>query len=206
MMSCHCLLCINQNSIMDIQYRVKMLSQWHCGSGQSAGAELDLLVIKDKQKMPYIPGKTMKGLIRDAVEELMGWMGIAEVANDSDFALLFGNFDDSTESMAKAEGFFTDAVIEKTEYDTIVHGKLQQYLYDSVDSTAIDNDGIAKDASLRTIEVCVPVTLVGSINNVPQSMRPWIKDAMGYIKCLGTNRSRGLGRCTIEMTEKGDNA
>ena len=58
-----------------IDYQIEFFSQWHCGSGLSAGADIDLLVIKDKEGMPFIPGKTLKGLIREAVENLVLYKG-----------------------------------------------------------------------------------------------------------------------------------
>ena len=51
-----------------IDYTICFFSPWHCGSGTSAGADVDELVVKDKNGMPYIPGKTLKGLIREAVD------------------------------------------------------------------------------------------------------------------------------------------
>lgn len=52
----------------NIKYTIEFYSQWHCGSGLSAGADVDALVVKDKDYMPYVPGKTIKGLVREAVE------------------------------------------------------------------------------------------------------------------------------------------
>ena len=49
---------------MDITYTIEFFSYWHCGSGLSAGADVDSLVIKDAIGMPFVPGKTIKGLIR----------------------------------------------------------------------------------------------------------------------------------------------
>lgn len=56
---------------MDITYKIEFFSEWHCGSGLSAGADTDALVIKDSEGFPYIPGKTLKGLFREAIEELI---------------------------------------------------------------------------------------------------------------------------------------
>ena len=55
---------------MDITYTIEFFSYWHCGSGLSAGADVDSLVIKDAKGMPFVPGKTIKGLIREAAETL----------------------------------------------------------------------------------------------------------------------------------------
>ena len=50
----------------DITFKITFFSEWHCGSGLSSGSDLDALVIKDKDNFPFIPGKTLKGLIREA--------------------------------------------------------------------------------------------------------------------------------------------
>ena len=52
---------------MEIPYNITFHSNWHCDSGLASGAHLDALVIKDKNGMPYIPGKTLKGIIKEAV-------------------------------------------------------------------------------------------------------------------------------------------
>ena len=49
-----------------IKYEIEFFSNWHCGSGLAAGADVDALVIKDQEGLPYIPGRTLKGLLREA--------------------------------------------------------------------------------------------------------------------------------------------
>ena len=56
---------------MDITYNIDFFSEWHCGSGLSGGATTDALLIKDKHNLPFIPGKTIKGLLREAVEDIL---------------------------------------------------------------------------------------------------------------------------------------
>ena len=55
---------------MNIHYKLEFFSYWHCGSGLSAGADVDLLTIKDEDGFPFVPGKTIKGLLREASETL----------------------------------------------------------------------------------------------------------------------------------------
>ena len=42
----------------DIKYKITFLTDWHCGSGLAAGADVDALVVKDKERLPYVPGKS----------------------------------------------------------------------------------------------------------------------------------------------------
>lgn len=46
----------------NLKYSIQFYTNWHCGSGQAAGADVDALVVKDAQGLPFVPGKTIKGL------------------------------------------------------------------------------------------------------------------------------------------------
>lgn len=201
---------------MNINYKITLHSYWHCGSGLAAGAQADSLVIKDKNGLPYIPGKTIKGLIRDAVDELLSFDGITEP--DEAYQKVFGYFGDDKkdndkkdenekekEKVAiKSEAFFSNATLNETESKAITEHNLQQFMFKNIASTSIEENGIAKDHSLRTTQVTVPCTLEGEIIDVPDGMKETIENAMKFIKQLGSGRTRGLGRCTFELKERSD--
>ncbi len=184
-----------------IKYEITFHTDWHCGSGLAAGADVDALVVKDKNEMPFIPGKTIKGLIREAVEEIRGFQ---EKQDDEAFVKAFGFFDDK-EQKEKGCMFFTNAELEKEEYDAITSNNAARFMYRDIASTAIDDNGIAKEHSLRKMQVVVPCTLHGEILNVPDNMADEIVRSFGFIKRMGQNRNRGLGRCTIIGRKEGDN-
>ncbi len=179
----------------DIKYQIEFHSPWHCGSGLSAGADLDALVIKDKDGLPFIPGKTLKGLIREAVENYVHF-------SDSNLEELipkvfgFSNSDEMNE-IQKGEAFFSNAELDESDKSFILQNQLQSYLFNSISSTAINDQGIAKDHSLRRKEVTIPCKLYATIHFVDDSLYQTIVKAFGMIKRMGVNRSRGLGRCTI---------
>jgi CRISPR/Cas system CSM-associated protein Csm3 (group 7 of RAMP superfamily) len=160
---------------------------------------LDLLVIKDKDRLPFIPGKTIKGLVREAVEEINGFAGNT---NADLIKKAFGLFEKDKNGkeikVEKGDCFFTNAALTADLQIAIVSNKLQEHLYRSVASTAIDDDGIAIEHSLRKMEVVVPCELKGEILDVPDGCEKIIKDGLQFIKRLGQNRNRGLGRCVIE--------
>lgn len=192
---------------MDIDYKIVLHSYWSCGSGLAAGADVDSLVIKDKNGMPYIPGKTIKGLLREAMEEYLSLTDQIDICKEG-FAKLFGytagglNSDNNALEICKSDAYFSNAELEASEYKAIVSNKLSEYMFKSVSSTAIEKDGIAKDHSLRKMEVVVPCTLYGKITDMPEDMSDKIESALGMIKCLGSSRSRGLGRCTFMINRK----
>lgn len=197
---------------MNIKYTIEFYTDWHCGSGLAKGADLDALVVKDKDGMPYVPGKTIKGLIREAVEELM-FLEDGEHLSDNNSNFLvktFGNAVDRNakndvsdyECMEKGTAFFTNAVLSELEQNAIVSNKAQEFMYRSLANTCIDKDGTASKHSLRKMEVTVPCTLHGEILGVPEGMYDTLKDAMKFIKRLGQNRNRGLGRCSFTNITK----
>ena len=194
---------------MNIHYKIKFYSDWHCGSGLSSGVDLDLLVIRDKDGLPFVPGKTIKGLFVEAVDEINA---LSEQKYNDEIKEVFGVFD--TKDMAK-QGccFFTNATIEKELREAVTKGQLQEHLFRTIASTAINKNGIAEEHSLRKMEVTIPCELVGEILFVPDcyfvenktgemeviGFGKRLVEGLQFIKRLGQNRNRGLGRCSFEI-------
>lgn len=187
----------------EIYYEITFHTDWHCGSGLAAGADVDALVIKDKNGLPFVPGKTIKGLLREASEDIAG------VLDSLDWA--FGKENNSQNADGvKSILFFSDATIREEEQKAIVANQLSQYMYRTISSTAIDDGGIAKDNSLRKVQVTVPCRLYGKVVVMSDNLDKKIEElsellekAFAYVKRLGVGRNRGLGRCTIKRIEEG---
>lgn len=175
---------------MDIKYKVCFHTDWHCGSGLSAGADIDVLTIKDKDGLPFVPGKTIKGLVKEAVEDLLH---LRKQDSQSElFDRVFGK-----EAVTAGCTFWSNAELSEMEKKSLLANNAAGYLYRSLSNTAIGEDGIAVQHSLRRIQVTVPCVLEGTIMNLPDESLPVIYDALKYIKRLGYNRNRGLGRCSF---------
>ena len=145
--------------------------------------------------MPFIPGRTIKGLVREAAENYLRLCNKDELSEK--LTCSFGVEANSTDNGTKGCMHFGNAVLDKKEYNAIVASNAQEYLYDKVTSTAIGDEGTVKDYSLRSIEVTVPCTLYGQIYDVPEELMPVIVECLGLIKRIGQKRNRGLGRCDI---------
>lgn len=176
-----------------LNYTIHFLSEWHCGSGLSRGAEADADLIKDEHGLPFVPGKTIKGLLRFAINEIKQVQ--PELVNEKIINSIFG-----VEGKEIGNAFFSNATL--VDYKDIIDNQLSDYLFKNVASTQIDENGVAKDKSLRVMEVCIPVVLSGSIQ-IPQKDKDQIKDllemAMKWTRAIGVNRNRGLGRCIIQI-------
>ncbi len=174
---------------MTLKYEIKFLDYWHLSSGLSAGAKLDSTVVKDNDNLPYAPGKTIKGLARE----------MAEVQEDDHFVkACFGS-----EGIDMGVCYFSNATLQKEQRKEIIDHTLQDNLYDEIASTQIGADGMAVDNSLREIEVVVPLTLSGEINDIPEQYVDQMTRSLKMIKRMGLNRNRGLGRCVfkVEVTQ-----
>jgi len=187
---------------MTIKYKIRFFSEWHCGSGLSAGADLDSLVIKDKKGFPYIPGKTIKGLVREAVEDLVYFRGNNK---EQQIKEAFGYFEEKERSMNKGFCFFTNATLPEDQQEFVASKDLQRFLYRATSATAIGTDGIVVEHSLRKTETTIPCELHGEILDLPEAIGKEVVESLKLIKRIGLNRNRGLGRCQFLQIEKGNN-
>ncbi|MEZ5038500.1 MAG: RAMP superfamily CRISPR-associated protein [Saprospiraceae bacterium] len=202
-----------------LTYSIEFLTFWHTGSGLYGGVDANAAVIRDKEGFPFIPGKTIKGLLREA------GMFLSTLPADfpPDFVnRIFGEATDKTgnkNTYGVNSCFFTNAeltayVKEQLSPQTIENGhtkaqvpndenlkKKQSMLFEKIASTAIDENGQALDHSLRQMEVTIPLMLYGSITDFPDNEDDLaaLKKCLAWMKRLGMNRSRGLGRCVFNI-------
>lgn len=198
---------------MNALLTIELLSYWHAGTGLGKGAISDAIVLKDDKGLPWLPGKTLKGLFREGFQILadanqlsndtvIAYMGEASSVkqnheNNRPGMLCFSNANPSFELQQKLN-------LDENK-------SLKTCLYQTIASTKLNENGIAVDKSLRTIEVCLPITLQATITaeiSAEFSEKEILNDlqkAAGLIRCLGSHRHRGLGKCNIIVsTGKGD--
>ncbi len=184
-----------------INFTITFLSDWHAGSGLGSGADADAVVIKDADNLPYVPGKTMKGLLKDALLDIKEVQPkrISKDFIDTHFGDVVKDENGKVLKTIPGRLFFSNAVLPVEERNEAM-GAVSQFLYRNIASTSIDNaSGVAKRSSLRTMEVCVPLSIEGFIAGINKDVIPTLEMGLKMIRHLGSNRNRGLGRCTIEI-------
>lgn len=181
----------------------ELLSYWHAGSGMGEGANLDAVVIKTPAGLPYIPGKTVKGLIREAFQTLADLKrgGVDDKLVEDLFGMPGGRFDSSPGQLA-----FTDATLGASwEAWAADNAGDRDLLLRKISSTSLEESGVAKQDTLRSIEVVIPLTLKARVE-------PWCADIRGewlaklelaktIIRHVGSHRHRGLGRVRVGIME-----
>jgi CRISPR/Cas system CSM-associated protein Csm3 (group 7 of RAMP superfamily) len=183
-----------------LQYKIEFTSFWHTGSGLSSGAESDLVVIKDKNGLPFIPGKTLKGLLRQAAHTINHFNN--DLIEMEFINTIFGekSEDGKTQNPKEAVAFFSDAYLSDDirEYLSDDKNKDQkQMLFKNLSSTRIDSNGQAVDHSLRQMQVSIPLELYAEVIDLPVEYQKQMEYCFSWVKKMGLNRSRGLGRCVL---------
>ncbi len=207
--------------------RIAFSSYWHCGSGRSEAAAIDAKVVRDALGLPFVPGRTLKGLLRDAVRQAVV-LGHVDPAWEG---TLFGSAarsDIETSDLVPIEG--TDPGVLLVGSGRVPHavldwfrsaapeevGSLVPNLFAVLSQTAIEQEsGAAADHSLRSIEVALPMHLTAHLTLRPAHADSgglsdetvageWIsilKTALPLVDGIGAHRTRGLGRCTLTLEE-----
>jgi len=207
---------------MDYTLTFKIQSYWHIGSGQEAAAYADALTLKDVNQLPYLPGKSIKGLLREAFQTGIDnqWFQNETISGNKLLDSLFGS--------EGANGEYTQGLLQITNatlsdaeknYLTKKDNKnaLAQ-LYKVTFSTAIHEDtGVAKNTSLRSTEVTIPMTLQASMSlnttniteenkenvlTLQEHLLTWLDNTVCLITELGAKRHRGLGKVIVTATAK----
>jgi len=178
---------------------------WHPGTGRGSGFHLDALSHENSRGLPALPGRSLKGLLRDAAERAAawGWPGL-----DGDFVVqMFGRRSDEAGS---SPGLIrlSDAALPETIAGALAADRdLVAGLYRDLFATAMNEYGVALDKSLRGLRAVVPLTLEAEISLLPgQDAAPpdWperLRRCLPLIRAVGGHRSRGFGRATLSLKE-----
>lgn len=187
--------------------QIDIQSYWHPGTGRGSGYHLDAITHTGADGLPRLPGRTLKGLLRDALYRAEQW-GWPMVPGDTTKAL----FGPRGTGVPTAPGLLrvSDATLpgEVAAYLASDAGKgLIPGLYREHFSTAINpGSGVARERSLRGMRVVVPLTLEATISEVPGVLGlPDWQDQLAACFCLitavGAHRSRGFGRARLAWKE-----
>lgn len=202
-----------------VQIQIDILSFWRSGTGSGLAAQLDNSCIRDSDDCPYLPGRHIKGLFRDAVRRMGKWdenFAAAETTLFGDWGFKKSNIEDGDPIPFRGAqpGLlgFTDARMAESERHAFANdNEARKFLFRVMRSTALD-EGVAKTTSLRSEEVAIPVSLFGEIEYLGGAAADesgtnsdkWLKslqDVAPLIRAVGGGRMRGLGRAKITVGE-----
>jgi len=194
------------------ELKIDILSYWLAGTGRGSGGNYDEKPLVDENGIPYIPGKHLKGLLK---EGLRSWGNKTNVKDKTIHIQCFGTDHDPVDKDSKKESGVlrvSSATFDPATYAALIANKKRiAKLFKSLSSTAINENGVADNKSLRTIQVVIPVKLVAQIdwvstspyanNELKKDIKNNLEQATAMLPAIGSKRTRGLGRCKIAITE-----
>jgi CRISPR-associated protein Csx10 len=201
---------------------ITMQSDWHVGTGMGRG-ELDSIVQRDGDNLPYIPGKTLTGILRDSCEQVA--LGLDRGNNHGvwhDWVnFIFGDQPALAKGAIEAEPKPALVAIGSAHLDEKLKEalkdkpKLQEAIAFMKPGVAIDpKTGTAKPDFLRFEEVVrLNAKLKAEIElSLPNNLSATDKKVIDAILAsgaklterLGGKRRRGNGRCQLKISGYSD--
>lgn len=185
------------------QLEFALLGDWHIGNGREGGAYADALVAKDHLGLPVINGKSIKGLLRQAFHDAFAYGWLTGCTPDI-LTRLFGQAGTGLQDQGLIQ--ISSARLSVNELQFLQqHPSAKQHLYRVHHSTAIDTQtGVAKEGSLRSMEVVIPLTLQAELSLATQTEWPfaqWLASSLPLIMAVGGKRRRGFGEVSVTAKE-----
>lgn len=198
---------------MTAQITFSFLSWWRVATGEGRSGSVDTICARDQDGFPFVPACQVRGLLREAVRdaEELGWVDAGSTV------LLFGSRamvgeDLGPDTMPGTLRFESARIGDDDRQAILSSGdtELLNGMFDIRRSTAMEN-GMAKDRSLRTDEVAIPLTLCAEVSVLPGVPVDWesvLRAAAPLVRTAGQKRTRGFGRCAVAVnsTERKDAA
>lgn len=197
-----------------MQVEVTLLSPLELGSGK-ADVVLDSEAVHDKYGMPFFPGKRFKGLLYESALELVE-ISCGAWFTEDEVNALFGHGSSDTVALRIDNLTLTDYEKKQEQWQYLQESFPELFdkgaLWESYTSiryqTAIDENGIADEGSLRNLRVVdAGLKFTGSISllqDVPKAQEILAKALMN-LRYAGAKRNRGCGhvRCRLMDESKG---
>jgi CRISPR/Cas system CSM-associated protein Csm3 (group 7 of RAMP superfamily) len=204
------------HSALDFTLSFAVQSYWQIGSGLEGGAYADSLALKDTNGLPYIPGKSIKGLLKEAFSQAFENNWFTAVTDTNLLALLFG-VEGAAGSNSQGLLQLTSATLSAHECHYFHnHPSAKSNLFKVTYSTAIDEDtGVASETSLRSMEVVVPMSLCATLSvntlhpsyaeadkQITEQLHTYLTQVVSLISKLGAKRHRGFGQVIVTCSKQ----
>jgi CRISPR/Cas system CSM-associated protein Csm3 (group 7 of RAMP superfamily) len=176
-------------------------SEWLIAGGDSTIGTADMAPMRDADGLPFVPGRTIRGLLREA----MAVVDDCGEVQPKQTERLFGTRKQDGTAGQSRDGTVRvgDALLPQEIADELSkHSDAgARDLVLSIRRTALDGASrSAKQGSLREMEVVMAgLQLAADIRCETEADLRWLAFAAGLVRNFGHSRSRGLGRCRMEI-------
>lgn len=198
----------------ELKFEIELLSPMLLSNGEPEGLYDDSF-IHDRYKLPVFPAKRLKGLLRESCTELLEWSGNQKVKEIIDF--IFGKVGESNDTTSSKVRVFDGNIVNRDKWVEIVEGdEFDSEILEAIDSffsmkiaqTQIEDDGIAKEGSLRQFKLLAPKkeskfeTRISFNEGITNDLIKLLKIGLKNIRRVGTGRNRGWGKVKITLEDR----
>lgn len=182
--------------------RIDFDSEWLVAGGESTIGSADMAPVRDADNLPYIPGRSLRGVLREAVAM------VDDATNSQHASRIFGTrstADSNDETAVGGSSHIGSAYLAKEFADACSNADSRADLFMSIKRTKIDSEShTAARGSLREMEVCIPgLVLIADIEVASDNDLSVLAFASGLVRSIGHSKSRGLGRCRLTVMRDG---
>jgi len=193
-----------------IQYTLELLSDTVPASGTSASAIVDTEIVLDDLGLPLIPGKRLKGLLRESLMEIGEMIG-------TDLTRQLNSLLGEVGQAMSSSIMVSDAVLAEdpsltvwlkwanVEYPGYFRAKSVADTFTSIRRQTKLEKGVAVNHSLRSMRVLKKgLKFKGSISSdrvISEPDQALLALAIGNIRFLGLNRNRGFGKVKCQAMD-----
>lgn len=208
----------------EFSIRLTMLSDWHVGSGAGRPGQVDRLLVRDADDLPYVPAKSLRGIWRDACERLALGLDGGKVGPWCSFVdLLFGSqpalgkqdptgrhSDPANAPLASALLVRPARIEGRLRHALLANRRLCAAITFVKPGVSIDPaSGVAREDFLRFEEMGRVNTVLEArcVLHLPEGERlaqaaaAMLVAGMALIERLGGKRRRGAGRCCVRLVD-----
>lgn len=190
-----------------MKLKITLMSDLCTGNGTGYGSLVDTETCYDEYGLPYIPGRRVKGLLREAALELQDW---DDSITDEMINEMFGEPGESFQTGSKLKLYdfklekYDDYVKDIQAHPTLENrNRVLKYFTYIRYQTSIDENGIAKENSLRSTRVVKSgTTFMAQIDNVKDEKL--LKKLCNLVHHMGLSRTRGYGEIKLNLIPSSD--
>lgn len=203
--------------MQDYKIRIKFTSPSLPGAGEGWGSIIDSDVVFDSYGLPYLPAKRLKGALKNSALETVEMLTLSGIVfHKADIVdKVFG-----LPGAIEGQVYFNDLYLPQyKQISDWCRWALQQYsgvlspdviintFTETRQQTAINQQGVAEDRSLRTLRVLkadIAFEGVVSFYKDDANIIKLLALACANLRQLGTMRNRGLGQMHCCLLKNGD--
>lgn len=186
------------------QLTITLLSETLIGNAEGFGATIDKDSVFDEAGLPYIPGKRIKGILREQAELYENF------GPNKSFRTfrLFGEsgMTDKKQDYLTVSNFYLPeyqknrkSLLELINKEKITRSEVMEHFSSLRMMTRIDKDGIAANTSLRTYRILKKGVSFTGVISFDNSWENDIQQITKMTRRIGSSRNRGMGHILCKL-------